>query len=85
MAERRELCEYQRRLGEQLRRVREEQRLTLEVVGVLSQGRFKRETLGAPTSAATGPGRLRRLPSWRGSMGYRLRTCSNKLGDYLLN
>lgn len=39
--------EFDRRLGARLRRVREEQRLTLEAVEVLSHGRFKRETLAS--------------------------------------
>ena len=39
--------EFHRRLGERLRRVREEQRLTLRAVEVLSRGRFNPITLGA--------------------------------------
>jgi transcriptional regulator with XRE-family HTH domain len=38
---------FQRRLGERLRRVREEQRLTLRAVEVLSHGRFNPITLAA--------------------------------------
>lgn len=36
-----------RRRGRRLRRIHEQQRLTLESVEVLSHGRFKRETLGS--------------------------------------
>jgi hypothetical protein len=50
----RESGESQRCLGEWLRRVREEQRLTLRAVEVLSHGRFNPITL-ARTSAATAP------------------------------
>jgi transcriptional regulator with XRE-family HTH domain len=42
---RREPDEFSRRLGERLRRAREEQRLTLKAVEVLSHGRFNAVTL----------------------------------------
>jgi hypothetical protein len=64
--DRRKPDEFQRRIGERLRRVREKQRLTLAAVEVLSHGRFN-PVPSPPTSAGTGLSRSKTAAelAWR--------------------